>query len=67
MTTTDSTPLTTTEQVRTAVRAFLDESFDRDISLRSWLDRLVDSGWASPQWPTEWFGKGLSSALSAAA
>src|SRR5438876_9788620 len=67
MTTTDSAPLTTADAVRTAVRAFLEENLDRDISLRAWLDRLVDSGWASPQWPTSWFGKGLSSDLAAAA
>ena len=59
--------LTSTEAVRTAVRAFLDESFDRDLPLRTWLERLTDSGWASPQWPTQWFGKGLSSDLAAAA
>lgn len=64
MTTTD---LTTPEAVRTAVRAFLDENFDRDITLRAWLDRLVDAGWATPQWSPEWFGKGLSSDLAAAA
>ena len=59
--------LTTPDAVRSAVRAFLDESFDRDLSLRVWLERLTDSGWGSPQWPTQWFGKGLSSALAAAA
>ena len=64
MTTTD---LTTPDAVRTAVRAFLDEHLDPDISLRSWLDRLVDAGWATPQWPTQWFGQGLSGDLAAAA
>jgi alkylation response protein AidB-like acyl-CoA dehydrogenase len=59
--------LTTAEAVRSAVRAFLDENFDRDISLRTWLERLVDSGWASPQWPTQWCGKGLSADLAAVA
>ena len=24
-----------------------------------WLESLVDSGWAAPSWPTEWFGRGL--------
>jgi alkylation response protein AidB-like acyl-CoA dehydrogenase len=67
MTTNDATPLTTPDAVRTAVRVFLDEQFDREISLRAWLNRLADAGWASPQWPTEWFGKGLSSDLAAAA
>jgi len=67
MTTTQSPPLTSPDAVRGAVRAFIDESFDRDISLRGWLGRLADAGWASPQWPAEWFGKGLSSELAAAA
>jgi len=53
--------------VRDAVRAFLDENFDRDISLRTWLERLVDSGWSSPQWSPQWFGKGLSADLAAVA
>jgi hypothetical protein len=43
--------LATAGEVRGAVRAFLDENFDRDISLRTWLERLADSGWAAPQWP----------------
>jgi alkylation response protein AidB-like acyl-CoA dehydrogenase len=24
------------------------------------LEEVVDSGWAAPTWPTEWFGRGLS-------
>ena len=28
-------------------------------SKRSWLEKLVDSGWAAPSWPEEWFGRGL--------
>ena len=67
MTTTNSASLTTPDGVRTAVAAFLDENLDRDIALRVWLDRLVDAGWASPQWPIQWFGKGLSSDLAAVA
>jgi alkylation response protein AidB-like acyl-CoA dehydrogenase len=59
--------LRTADGVRSAVRAFIDENFDRDIPLRTWLERLVDSGWASPQWSTQWFGKGLSAELAAVA
>ena len=62
-----SADLTTPDAVRSAVRAFLDESFDRDIPLRTWLERLADSGWGTPQWPTQWFGKGLSTSLAAVA
>jgi alkylation response protein AidB-like acyl-CoA dehydrogenase len=59
--------LSTPDAVRSAVRAFLDENFDRDIPLRTWLERLADSGWGTPQWPTQWFGKGLSTPLASAA
>src|SRR3954453_24269636 len=62
-----SANLTTPDAVRSTVRGFLDEIFDRDIPLRTWLERLADSGWGTPQWPTEWFGKGLSTPLAAAA
>ncbi len=55
------------ESVRAQARAFLDENFDPHISLRTWLERLADSGWASPQWPAQWFGQGLSPSLAAVA
>jgi len=28
-------------------------------SRRTWLEKLVDSGWAAPSWPEQWFGRGL--------
>ena len=63
----DAAVLQTPDQVRKAVRAFLDESWDPSLSLRSWLELLADSGWAVPQWPAQWFGKGLTNELAAAA
>ena len=57
----------TGEDVRAEVRAWIDENWDDSISLREWLERLADSGWASPTWPEEWFGKGLSNDLAAIA
>lgn len=59
--------LTTPEQVREAVRAFLAESFSPDLTLADWLERLAASGWAVPQWPVEWFGQGLPNDLAAVA
>jgi alkylation response protein AidB-like acyl-CoA dehydrogenase len=59
--------LTTAESVRSAVRAFIDEQFDRDISLRTWLERLADSGWGVPTLPANAFGKGLTPDLAAVA
>lgn len=59
--------LESAEQVRHETRAWLEERWDPTASLRSWLAVLADSGWAVPQWPTQWFGKGLSNELAAAA
>jgi len=67
MTATCESAPTTGEAVRSQVRAFLDENFDRGISLRTWLERLADSGWASPRWPAQWFGRGLPADLAAVA
>src|SRR5687767_7217577 len=44
----------TADDVRADVRAWIDENWDDSISLREWLERLADSGWASPTWPEEW-------------
>ncbi|MFZ9539803.1 MAG: acyl-CoA dehydrogenase family protein [Ilumatobacteraceae bacterium] len=41
------------------VREWLRENWDQHSSLLEWRERLVDSGWAVPSWPTEWFGLGL--------
>jgi alkylation response protein AidB-like acyl-CoA dehydrogenase len=53
--------------VRRAVKAFIDENWDPQASLKDWLVRLADSGWAVPQWPAQWFGKGLTNDLAAVA
>src|SRR5437773_2420602 len=42
--------------VRDEVRAWLDLNWDSELSLREWRERLVDSGWACPSWPTEYYG-----------
>ena len=55
------------DAVRRQVRAWIDRYFDRDITLRAWLERLADSGWAKPTWPVAWFGKGLPTDLAAVA
>ncbi|HZW72823.1 MAG TPA: acyl-CoA dehydrogenase family protein, partial [Caldimonas sp.] len=55
------------EAVRREVREWIDGNFDRNISLRAWLERLADSGWGKPTWPEAWFGKGLPTDLAAIA
>jgi alkylation response protein AidB-like acyl-CoA dehydrogenase len=47
------------QEVRERVRGWLAEAWDPSLSLRAWRERLVDSGWAVPSWPTRWFGRGL--------
>jgi alkylation response protein AidB-like acyl-CoA dehydrogenase len=39
--------------------AWLHDNWNPELSLREWRERLVDSGWAVPHWPTQWMGKGL--------
>jgi alkylation response protein AidB-like acyl-CoA dehydrogenase len=50
----------TSSDVRAEVREWLAASWDPELSLREWRDRFVDSGWACPTWPTEFYGRGLS-------
>ena len=47
------------ERVRSDVRSWLSANWDPELMLREWRDRLVDSGWACPSWPTAWCGLGL--------
>jgi alkylation response protein AidB-like acyl-CoA dehydrogenase len=47
----------TTGAVRAEVEAFLDEEWSRDLTVGEWWQRLADSGWGFPTWPTEWFGR----------
>lgn len=43
--------------IEQAVNTWLDEHWDPDLSLQQWRTRLVDGGWATPQWPSEYFGR----------
>jgi alkylation response protein AidB-like acyl-CoA dehydrogenase len=54
-----------TADVRAEVRAWLDDNWDSDLSLAEWRNRLVDSGWACPSWPTEYYGRGLDRSADA--
>lgn len=57
----------TASSVRQEARAWIDENFDPQLSLRTWLERLADSGWAQPAWPADWCGRGLPQDLAPAA
>jgi alkylation response protein AidB-like acyl-CoA dehydrogenase len=39
---------------------WLADNWDPQLTVRDWWARLAESGWGFPQFPAEWFGKGLS-------
>jgi alkylation response protein AidB-like acyl-CoA dehydrogenase len=49
----------TASSVRREARDWIEENFDPQLSLRAWLERLADSGWARPGWAAGWYGRGL--------
>ena len=56
--------MTTVDDTRDEVRAWLEEHWDPDLSLVEWRGRLADSGWGCPTWPTAWYGRGLPPAMA---
>src|SRR5271166_157502 len=51
-------------EVRAEVREWLAANWDPDMSLVEWRSKLADSGWGMPQWPKEWYGRGLPHGLA---
>jgi alkylation response protein AidB-like acyl-CoA dehydrogenase len=49
----------TKDEVRTEVRDWLAEHWRPEERSPEWKPALVDSGWAAPTWPVEWYGRGL--------
>jgi alkylation response protein AidB-like acyl-CoA dehydrogenase len=49
----------TLESVREEVRAWIAQKWSPELSLIEWRNRLADSGWGCPSWPTDWHGRGL--------
>src|ERR1700752_1924196 len=54
----------TEAEVRTEVREWLAANWDPDMSLVEGRAKLADSGWGMPQWPKDWYGRGLPHALA---
>ncbi len=50
--------------VRADVSAWLKANWDPELGLVEWRNKLVDSGWGAPHWPTEWHGRGLPVAFN---
>ncbi|HVN89598.1 MAG TPA: acyl-CoA dehydrogenase family protein [Candidatus Binataceae bacterium] len=53
-------------EVRAEVRDWLAANWDPDMPLVEWRGKLADSGWGMPQWPKEWYGRGLPAGLARA-
>jgi alkylation response protein AidB-like acyl-CoA dehydrogenase len=53
-------------EVRAEVREWLAANWDPELSLVEWRNKLADSGWGMPQWPEQWYGRGLPIALARA-
>jgi alkylation response protein AidB-like acyl-CoA dehydrogenase len=51
--------------VRREARDWIEQNFDPELSVRAWLERLADSGWAQPSWSADWYGRGLPPDLAA--
>jgi alkylation response protein AidB-like acyl-CoA dehydrogenase len=50
----------TSDDISTEVTEWLEESWDPELTVGEWWERLGTSGWAAPTWPAEWYGKGLT-------
>jgi alkylation response protein AidB-like acyl-CoA dehydrogenase len=53
-------PSTSTAEILDELRSWLEESWDPDLTLAGWWERLGTSGWAAPSLPTNAYGRGLS-------
>jgi alkylation response protein AidB-like acyl-CoA dehydrogenase len=49
----------TEASVRAEVSAWLKANWNPELSLIEWRNKLIESGWGVPHWPTEWHGRGL--------
>ncbi len=45
--------------LRAELQTWLGANWDPDLSMLEWRTRLADAGWACPDWPREWCGRGL--------
>ncbi len=51
--------MSTPDVVRQDVKQWLADNWDPDLALLDWRRKLVESGWATPTWPADWYGRGL--------
>lgn len=53
------------EEIRQDVRSWLASNWDPNLDLLQWRELLADSGWGAPDWPSDYFGRGLEPQFSA--
>ncbi|MCP5035120.1 MAG: acyl-CoA dehydrogenase [Actinomycetia bacterium] len=46
--------------IEAEARAWFQENWDPNMSLIDWWSSLAQSGWGYPDWPSDWFGRGMS-------
>ena len=47
----------TPAQIEKTVHAWIDEHWNPDLSLVEWRNILLEGGWATPHWPSNYFGR----------
>ncbi len=53
------------QQIKAEVVSWLNQHWDPQMDLVSWRRLVADSGWGAPDWPEDYFGRGLSTADTA--
>ena len=54
------------DDIKKEVADWLDANWSPDRSLLEWRNILVDGGWAAPDWPEAYYGRGFNAAQTAA-
>ena len=54
------------ETVRREAGAWFEANWDAAMTVGAWWGLLAESGWGLPHWPSDWYGRGLGHAASAA-
>jgi alkylation response protein AidB-like acyl-CoA dehydrogenase len=52
--------------IRRDVNQWLEQHWGPNVGLIEWRNKLIDSGWGVPDWPQDWYGRGLPSSLCTA-
>jgi alkylation response protein AidB-like acyl-CoA dehydrogenase len=59
---TDTAALSTTEELLSDLRAWLDKNWDPDLTVAEWWERLGLAGWSAPGLPENAYGKSMARA-----